>query len=293
MIKRIPYLVFIILTGLCGAALRCTCLLHGYEADSGLPKEGYLPAALLIALTAAVIVIAAIAGRRWSGLHPKRIFEDVFGQLGWKSRLCQLFSVGIMVLSVLGILWLPDQIAELYVLEGAQIIMPSMLISCSTALVWVLSFLSGFCLFLFAHKQRNRPHITKRTDVIITVPMFWSCLDLIMVYHKNSGNPVLSDYSYTLLLIIAVMAAFYSIGGFLYSPKPPAARFLASAGIAVYLALTQMGGTVAWGLLQTSDVPIMQLLGTGMTLRTGIYLLISGYLLILICHASFRHSPDL
>lgn len=58
--------------------------------------------------------------------------------------------------------------------------------------------------------------MSKKTGCYTIIPMFWGCLDLIMVYHDNSANPVLSDYTYQLVLIVAVMLAFYSMSGFLF-----------------------------------------------------------------------------
>lgn len=90
--------------------------------------------------------------------------------------------------------------------------------------------------------------------------MFWGCLDLIMVYHDNSANPVLSDYTYQLVLIVAVMLAFYSMSGFLFSTGC-APRFFVSAGAAVYLALTNAGGLLVWKLRANSDLGILRYFG--------------------------------
>ena len=61
--KKILYLIWIVVAGLGGAALRGMSLLQGYEADTGLPVEGYLPAMALIGLTIAVAVTALLTGR--------------------------------------------------------------------------------------------------------------------------------------------------------------------------------------------------------------------------------------
>ncbi|MDO5783942.1 MAG: hypothetical protein Q4P20_02635 [Eubacteriales bacterium] len=286
--KRNFYLIFILVAGLCGAALRCTCLLYGYEAETGLPKEGYLPAMLLVALTAIVVIVAAVLSRTWFQPCAEKSFEQLFGGMPWSGILCLLCGIGMAVFSVQGILWLPDQLAEQYLFEGNEIIMPSPLITGATALVWVLSFAAGMCVIVLSVWQRGKKPAGKRTGLLTTIPMFWCCLDLIMVYHQNSGNPVLSDYSYTLLLIIAVMTAFYSMGGFLYAAKRPAARFFASAGVAVYLALMQMGGMAVWSMLETSGMGILQLLGTGTALRMDIYLMTGIYLLLQLGHAINR-----
>lgn len=290
--KRNLYLIFIIVAGLCGAALRCICLLYGYEAESGLPREGFLPAALLLALTVAVVIAAAVLSRAWFQPCTEKSFEQMFGGMSWNGILCLLCGIFLAIFSVTGALWLPDQLAEQYVLEGNTLITPSPLITGATALVWVLGFASGLCMIVLAVWQRGEKPAGKRTGLLTTIPMFWCCLDLIMVYHQNSGNPVLSDYSYTLLLIIAVMTAFYSMGGFLYAAKHPAPRFFASAGVAVYLALMQMGGTAIWSVLETSGLGVLQLLGAGTALRMDIYLMVGTYLLLQLGHAVSRSAAE-
>ena len=291
--KRNLYLVFIIAAGLCGAALRCICLLHGYEADSGLPKEGYLPSLLLAGLTIAVIVLAIALSRAWFGACRQQGFEQLFGNAKGLTWLITLFmGIWIMLESVNSLLLLPDQIAEQFMMEGSVVVMPSRMMAGATALVWVLSLVSGLCMVLFAVWQHSGKPATKRTGLLATLPILWGCIDLIMVYHENSGNPVLSDYSYTLLLIIAVMLTFYSIGGFLYSGKSPAVRFFASAGIAVYLALMQMGGTSIWSLIETDGIGIAQLLGTSAAMRMHIYFSLAIYLMLQLGNAAIRSQRD-
>lgn len=288
--KRNLYLIFIVVAGLCGAALRCVCLMYGYEAGTGLPKEGYLPATLLAALTVVVVVAAVALSRAWFQPCADKSFEQLFGNLSGLWILGLLCGVGMVVFSIQGLLWLPDQLAEQYLFEGNEIVLPGPLITGATALVWVLGFVSGICVIVLALWQRGKKPAGKRTGLLTTIPMFWCCLDLIMVYHDNSGNPVLSDYSYTLLLIIAVMTAFYSMGGFLYAAKCPAVRFFASAGVAVYLALTQMGGTGIWSMIETSGMGILQLLGTGTALRMDIYLMTGVFLLLQLGNAVNRSA---
>lgn len=290
--KRNFYLIFIVVAGLCGAALRCICLMYGYEAESGLPKEGYLPATLLIVLTVAVVAAAVVLSRTWFQPCAEKSFEQLFGDMSRLWVLGVLCGIGMVVFSMQGLLWLPDQFAEQCLFEGNEIIMPSPLISAATALVWVLSLAAGVCVIILAVWQHGKKPVGKRTGLLTTVPMFWCCLDLIMVYHQNSGNPVLSDYSYTLLLIIAVMTAFYSMGGFLYAVKRPATRFFSSAGVAVYLALTQMGGTAVWSMVETSGLGILQLLGTGTALRMDIYFMTGVYLLLQLGNAVNRSMME-
>ena len=105
-----------------------------------------------------------------------------------------------------------------------------------------------------------------------------------MVYHDNSANPVLSDYTYQLVLIVAVMLAFYSMSGFLFSTGC-APRFFVSAGAAVYLALTNAGGLLVWKLRANSDLGVLRYFGVSTTFRAGMYLLAGVYLLVVLARA--------
>lgn len=278
--KKILYLIWIVLAGLGGAALRGMSLLHGYEADTGLPVEGYLPAMALIGLTVAVALTALLTGRLGFQSRSSWSFEQMYGNMPLLLRLvCMLCGLGAAGICAWGMYSLPDQVAEQAAVYGDQILLPGRLIVTATAVAWGLGVLSGLCMLLLARGQGSKP-ATRLTGLCCTVPIFWCCLDLIMVYHENSGNPVLSDYSYLLLMIIAVMASFHSIGTYLYSASGSGARWIAVAGMAVYLVFVNAGGTAA-AIWQTGAAAgILERFGTGNTLRIGALALAGLYLLI-------------
>lgn len=279
--KNKMYLIWILLAGICGATLRGMSLLFGYEAETGLPVKGYLPAMALVVLTAAVIAAAVLLGRRNNKKCSSWSFEEMFGGMPAFFRgICMICGLGTACVCGLGVYRLPEQIVEQTTMYGDQVILPGMLIVAATMIMWVLGILSGLSMFLLAMRQKGEKQATRWTGLCATVPIFWCCLDLIMVYHENSGNPVLSDYSYLLLLIIAIMTAFYSIGSFLYSAKSAAGRWFAAAGIAVYLAFVNAGGAVMWMLRSNTDLTMAQWLGTGNALRMGTVILIGIYLLV-------------
>ena len=278
--KKILYLIWIVVAGLGGAALRGMSLLQGYEADTGLPVEGYLPAMALIGLTIAVAVTALLTGRLGFQSRSSWSFEQMYGNMPLLLRLvCMLCGLGTAGICAWGIVSLPDQIAEQAAVYGDQILLPGRLIITATGAAWILGILSGLCMLLLAQGQGSKP-ATRFTGLCCTLPIFWCCLDLIMVYHENSGNPVLSDYSYLLLLIIAVMASFHSMGTYLYSASGSGTRWIAAAGIAVYLVFVNAGGTIFAAWQEGSAAVISDLLGTGNTLRVGALALTGLYLLI-------------
>lgn len=285
------YLILILLAGIGGAVLRGISLLHGYEPDSGLPVIGYMPAIALIVLTAAVIVAAVLFGRMRFSKTAACTFEQMFRGMGKvKCVLCSVAGLGIVWFSRKGLQCLPEQIVEQSANLNGELIYPGSIIVAAIALLWVLGIISGISLFLLAVEQAKGKQVSKRTGMYATVPLFWCCLDLILIYHENSGNPVTSDYSYALLLIIAVMTAFYSIGGFLFSSKGSAQRFFASVGVAIYLACTQIGGTCIWYLMTEHEYGMIGSLGVGKTIRLAAYACVGLYLLVYLVHALPRAS---
>lgn len=281
------YLFLVLIAGVCGAVLRGMTLLYGYESESGLPVAGYTPAAALLGLTVVLAAAAVVLCQKWYG-GQEYAYEQLFSNLSGVSRaLCALFGIGMAAMAVLGLVCLPGQLLEEATIMGDQLIAPSMIIVCATAVTWVLGLITGICLLLLA--VRSGKPVSKRTGFYSTAPMFWGCMDLIMVYHDNSANPVLSDYTYQLVLIVAVMLAFYSMSGFLFS-KGSAPRFLASAGVAVYLAVTNMGGLLMWKLRANSDLGILGYFGISATFRAVMYLLAGAYLLVVLSRA-LRIAP--
>lgn len=278
--KKILYLIWIVATGLAGAVLRGMSLLHGYETDSGLPIDGYLPAIVLIGLTVVVAVTAILTGLLGFRNRNTWSFEQMYGHMPLLFRLiCMVCGIGVAGMCTWGMLSLSDQMVQQAAVYGDQVLLPGPLILTAIRVAWILGILSGLGMLLLALWQGSKP-ATRFTGLCCTLVMFWCCLDLIMVYHENSGNPVLSDYSYLLLMMIAVMAAFYSMGTYLYRSNGSGTRWIAVTTIAVYLVFVNAGGAIFTVWQQRSIAAALNLLGTGNALRvsalgfTGLYLLI-------------------
>lgn len=285
------YLILIVLAGAAGAVLRGSSLLYGCEPETGLPVPGYLPATALIVLTVCTIVLFAVLSRMWFGKVDGCRFEQLFSGMGKMAGvLCAIAAIGMILFSALSVLQLPEHLLEQTVDLNGSLMYPSALIAAAVAVLWVLALCSGISLLLAAAAQLRGAEVNRRTGIYFTVPMFWCCLDLIMLYHENSGNPVTSQYSYALLLVIAVMTAFYSIGGFLFAAKGSAARFSASVGVALYLACVHVGGTAA-SCLMSGDGFYSQLGVTG-TMRLAVYACTAVYLLVYLVHA-LRRVPGI
>lgn len=283
------YLILIALFGAAGAALRSLSLLYGVEPETGLPIPGYLPASVLTVLTVCVIALFAVLGRTWFGSANGCPFEQLFTGMGKPAALlCAAAAAGMTVFSAFSISYLPELLLEQTVDLNNSVLYPSPLLAAAVAVLWVLGLCSGICLFILSLAQLRSSPVSRRTGMYLTIPMFWLCLDLIMLYHENSGNPILSEYSYALLLVIALMISFYSIAGFLFSSKPSTSRFCAASAIAVYLACTQIGGTFLWCLF--SDNTISAQFGITGTMHLIVYACAILFLFVYLIHV-LRHIP--
>lgn len=286
------YLILIVLAGAVGAVLRGMSLLYGYEPDTGLPVSGYMPASVLAVWTVVVIVLFAILGRMCFRSADGCQFEQVFSGMGkMASILCAVAAIGMIGFSGFSIAQMPDHLLEQTVNLNGSVIYPSLLIVAAVAVLWVLALCSGISLLMVAVAQFQGVAVNRWIGICFTIPMFWCCLDLIMMYHENSGNPITSEYSYALLLIIAVMTVFYSIGGFLFSPKGSTARFFASSGVMLYLACTHVGGT-GIACLRSADSGFYSEPGITDTMRLAVYGCAAVYLFAYLVHA-LRRVPDM
>ena len=284
--KNSMYLILMVLAGICGAILRGICLLHGYEAKTGLLIEGYQPAIILAGLTVGILVIAWIVSRIGFKKYNGCSYEQLFGNMGkGSSLLCALASVGMMVCSAYSLTKIQALMFEQSVGVHGEVISPNIIIVIATALIWVLGLLSGLFLLILSVRQMTAKQVKKINGICVTIPMFWCCLDLIMIYHENSGNPIISEYSYLMFVVIGTMMTFYSIATFLFSANISAVRYFTCAGIAIYLACTHIGGNVLYALLSNSQKDIVHMIGLGNTMRLAIYTCTLIYLLVFFVHA--------
>lgn len=275
--KQTVYLIVLLAASVAGAVLRAVSLLGGYEAESGLPVPGYPPSMAVAALTAAVIVLAVLLSRQCYPAAGQRSFEQVFGGLsGIGSAVGMLCGALCAVAGGAGLLLLPRQIVE----QTSEYVQVSTPMAGMMAVMWVLCLVSGVAMLVLSLWQAKGTKASRRIGLFATAPMFWCGMDLIMTYHENSGNPVTSNYSYALLLIIALMAAFYSMAGFLFSAsRGNTARFAAAAGITVYLMAVHVLGALVSLLLGG-----MAILTVGDTIRLWAYFAAGIFLLVQLLH---------
>ena len=223
--------VFVLIFALAGAVLRGLNLISGYEAGTKLPVPGNVPETALIAvcvLAGAGLVVLALGCRGLRGI----LFEDAFGT---DNPMFKMISVvcGLVLIAAGGF--------GLY-LTAAQDTMTPAISKLPLYPLWLLAMLTGGCLIGIAAALGRRT-INESTASLTIIPMFWACFDLIITFKDNGASPFVGLYAFELLAAIALTYAFYALAGFLYSSASPA-RFVFSAGAAVILCLTCVGGTL-------------------------------------------------
>lgn len=272
--KRSVYILFVLLAGVIGAVLRGLSITKGLEWNTGLPVRGDLSSLLLKILCVVVVVLAIVLSRRCYAQQGQQ-YEAILGTLPSAARwICMLFGVGVVAVGV-GALICTNRIVLEQTSEYQPFGIPALI---ATLVQWALCIISGMLLVGFAKRQDGR-EATKAQGLRAAVPMLWACLMLIMAYHENSGNPVMTDYAYELLLAIAILASFYAIAC-LFFAEPSARRVALFCGLAVFLTITVVGGLLLAAIMDATMLSLTLTSPTADLLRMAAYLMAGVYLLV-------------
>lgn len=272
--KRSVYILFVLIAGVIGAVLRGLSITKGLEWNTGLPVCGDLSSLLLKVLCVVVVVLAVVLSRRCYAKQGQQ-YEAILGTLPSGARwICMVFGVGVVAVGV-GALVCTNRIVLEQTSEYQPFGIPALI---ATLVQWALCIVSGLMLIGFAKRQDGR-EATKAQGLRAAVPMLWACLMLIMAYHENSGNPVMTDYAYELLLAIAILASFYAIAC-LFFAEPSARRVALFCGLAVFLTMTAVGGLLLAAIMDTTMLSLTLTAPTADLLRMAAYLMAGVYLLV-------------
>lgn len=121
----------------------------------------------------------------------------------------------------------------------------------SDIIMIILGIFTAFCglALLFITKCTSSGKIT--SAFIFTIPMFWSCFDLSMLFKENGANPIILNYVYDLLTVIAIMYAFYIFASFLFRDGRPS-TFIATSTFAIAIIVFTLISRLAYPMLITS-----------------------------------------
>lgn len=217
----------------------------GFEADTGLPIPGNLPAVLLPVLFAVSAVVLLTVAVRTLPTKAEGSFHQQFDL----SRTSTLFAVmiggGVMAFS--GLWELIDALSGQrgYVLsaDGMELIAQGSGTEQTAVIMGALSVAAGVCLLCGAVFSRRAESVLYLP--LLAVPV---CLlaRMIFVYRLHSVDPVLEAHYLEILGLTVLILAFYRLSGFAVQAGNPR-LFYVYAVLSVVLALPLMadGGTAA------------------------------------------------
>lgn len=271
--KKTVYIQFLIIAGVIGAVLRALSMTAGLEPETGLPVRGYLPSTLLIVLCVAVLAVSVLLCRKRYKTEQPPAYETLLGNARFGIRiLCVACAIAMATVGAAALVSVGSMVAE----QTSEYQPFGMTALIALIVDWLMCIVSGLSMAVFAWKQDGSP-ATKWKGMLVTIPMFWACLDLIMTYHENSGNPVGQDYALDLLQVIAMIAAFYYIAALFFAECKPVHLALFS-GLASFLTLVCCGGIIiafgmdAVSLLNGLTAPLADLFRFLVRTFVGVYL---------------------
>ena len=224
----IPSLALI--AGAAGFYLRLQELWNVFK--DGLPERGAVITIVLIAFTAAFLLIVVLFSLRVALKHKVEPgFENAFGtdQLGYP-----------IAFVIIGAVWLGATVMQFVNLYSSGDIPQVELIFLIT------SALSAVSIAFFAIEMYQDPR--RRFSVVLSVvPTLHLCFWLILVYRQNAPNPILLTYAYFCLAIIASTLGFYFTSGFAYN-KPAPVKAVFSFLSAIYFCFVTLADNHALGV---------------------------------------------
>lgn len=284
--KRSVYILFVLIAGVIGAVLRGLSITQGLEWNTGLPVRGDLSSLLLKVLCVVVVVLAIVISRCCYAKQGQQ-YEGIMGTQPSAARwICIVLGVGTVAVGVAALICTNRMVLE-QTSEYQPFGVPALI---AMLVQWVLCIVSGVLLIGFAKRQDGR-EATKAQGLRAAVPMLWACLMLIMAYHENSGNPVMTDYAYELLMAIAILASFYAIAC-LFFAEPSARRVALFSGLSVFLTMTVVGGLLLAAIMDATMLSLTLTAPTADLLRMTAYLLVGGYLLVQLTGISSKTNEE-
>ena len=230
--------LFTFIAGAAGFFLRLRELGNVFDVN-GLPQRGAAITSILIAVTAAVL-FAVLVFSIYVAKKRKSFdgFENAFGTepLSYPS----IFSIN-------GLIWLGATVKYIFDINATGNLTPGDIYFSA------LSALAAFSTVLFAIEVYQDPR--KKTLLgLSTIPVFFLCFWLILIYRQNASNPVLLSYVYRCLAIIFAALGFYFTAGFVFG-KPAPGRTVFCSLAATYFCFVTLADKLAV-VNEVSDIGI-------------------------------------
>lgn len=163
---------------------------------------------------------------------------------------------------ILTFIWMPDSSATYsgMFLNGVISRVPRLLLS-------ILCLISAVCVIVDArggYRGKNRG----KGNPLLLAPAYACCMWLISAYQSRAADPVLVDYVYELLGIIAILMALYEIAGFSFE-KAKVKRTAYFALLGIYLSVLNLADGDDLGAMALFAFAILYLSGAVTTLLTN------------------------
>lgn len=235
--------------GFAGLGLRCWERATAFEAETGLPIPGMPATWAMIGFT--VLLLAALALLCRGKHNALGGYDQAFTAKG--NTLYLFFMIAAAGLALLSCVMACLELPELYAVSQAQAQRhgnnASMLTLAPRVLLTVACAVLAYSLFrLGRHNYRGEGK--GKYNAFLLIPCYAACLWLAVAYQAKSGDPVILDYVWQLLAIIAIVLGTYFTVGFAFErAKVYPASFFSLAAIYFILVTLPDGHTPSTLLL--------------------------------------------
>ena len=272
--KLLPILAVVLCVP--GIALRALHLLNGFDVSTGLPTAGDKWIWFVIALFAISAIVYAVLALPLK-TRDKVPFEQLLGTKETLFRMAAVVAGLIVAAGSLGYLYLTITTAEQDVAAWARVL---------EIVYAIMGVLTGGCMISLA-KAQGVP-MTEKSAAMTLVPLFWSCLHLLVNYRMTCTDPRLQLFAFGLLADVMLVLAFYQIARLLYGRPQPMLLALFGA-LAAVMSFSDLGGYGLARLMGVTSVawPGKMLLRSGLSAAACIYVLAQ---LFVLCSRNADHA---
>ena len=193
--KLLPILAVVLCVP--GIALRALHLLNGFDVSTGLPTAGDKWIWFVIALFAISAIVYAVLALPLKTRN-KVPFEQLLGTKETLFRMAAVVAGLIVAAGSLGYLYLTITTAEQDVAAWARIL---------EIVYAIMGVLTGGCMIGLAKAQGVQ--MTEKSAAMTLVPLFWSCLHLLVNYRMTCTDPKLASFGFGLVADVMIVLAFY------------------------------------------------------------------------------------
>ena len=248
--QSMRYPLLVLAGGAAALVLRLAQRAAGFEADTGLPVPGSIPAAALAVWFLVLAAVCILAARAWlpadrDGSSP--LFPDGFSTAS--AGLLTPAVMGIFLLAASGALDLVSGLGDrVPVLTGGDVAVTYVYgfePGCSSLfspkehiLVGLLSLLSAVCLFPAVPACRHHPSGERKPfqGALLLVPVCCLVVRLVLTYRAESVDPSLTGYYPEILAGVFLALAFYQLSAFAFGAGRTR-RFAVCAALAAAFSL--------------------------------------------------------